>query len=74
MQCNTPRIKEWERPNLMRNAMKKTFEGKNLKSHISCSGYESISHNIMRRYPFLTMCTTKKMYPHKMQRLATNAV
>jgi hypothetical protein len=33
--------------NLMRDAMKKTFERKNLKFDISCDGYESISNNIM---------------------------
>ncbi len=27
MQCDTSRIKGWERPNLVRNAMEKTFKG-----------------------------------------------
>jgi hypothetical protein len=52
----------------MRNAMKKTSKGKNLKSCISCNGYKSISHNIMQGCPFLTMHTMKKVYPHKIQK------
>ncbi len=27
MQCDTPRIKGWERPNLMRNVVEKTSKG-----------------------------------------------
>jgi hypothetical protein len=26
MQCDTPRIKRWEKPNLVRNVVEKTFE------------------------------------------------
>jgi len=74
--CNaTPQgLKGWERPNLMRNAMKKTSKGRNLKSCISCNGYKNISHNIMWGYPFFIMHTTKKVYFHKIQRLTTNAM
>jgi hypothetical protein len=28
MQCDTPRIKRWERFNLIHNALEKTFEGR----------------------------------------------
>jgi len=45
-----------------------------MKSRIFCNGYENISHNIMQSHPFPDMCVTKKVDPHRIQRLATNAM
>jgi hypothetical protein len=45
--------------------------------HETCNsrnGHENISHSIMQGYPFPTMRTTKKVYPHRIQRLATNVM
>jgi hypothetical protein len=46
----------------------------NMKFHIPRNGHKNISHNIMRDYLFLTMHAMKKVYSHRIQRLATNAV
>jgi hypothetical protein len=47
---------------------------KNMKFYISYNGHNSISHNIMQGHPFPTMHVVKKMDPHKIQRLAANAM
>jgi hypothetical protein len=45
-----------------------------MKSRIFGNGHKSISHNIMQGHPLPTMHIMKKVYPHRIQRLITNAV
>jgi hypothetical protein len=47
---------------------------RNMKSHVFYNGHENISHNIMQGYPLPNMCVTKKVDPHRIQRLITNAM
>jgi hypothetical protein len=45
-----------------------------MKSRISRNNYETILHNIMQGRHFPTMRATKKVDPHRIERLATNVV
>jgi hypothetical protein len=45
-----------------------------IKFRISCTGRESNSHNIMQGHPLPTMCALKKLDPHRIQSLDTNAI
>jgi hypothetical protein len=47
---------------------------KNVKTHIPHDKRKGIPHNIMGSYPLPTMGTTKKVDPHKVQKLTTNAM
>jgi len=50
MQCDTPRIKGWERPNLVHNLIEKTFESKRKKKMIKQANNQtfapSFTHNL----------------------------
>ncbi len=47
---------------------------KNVKTCIPHNKHKGIRHNIMGSYPLPTMGTMKKMDPHKVQKLTTNAM
>jgi len=46
----------------------------NMKFCISCNDHKNISHNIIEGHLFLTMSATKKLNPHRIQWLTTNAM